>query len=98
MQSPIPGSSSVAFLSDFTDTPVVATSIVGFRAHIRDLLGYDHSADVDLLGFNVTTSGASPSGFDLDVTETADDAVMPKDVYVRYMACQNLHVGTESPS
>lgn len=68
---------------------------MGFRAHIEDLYGYDHTTYVDLLGFNVTLSGESSSGFTVEVTETADDAVHPKDIYVRFMACENLDVGTE---
>ena len=70
--------------------------MVGFRAQILDLYGYDYSSYVDLLGFNVTLSGESTLSFTMEVTETADHAVHPKDVYVRYMACESLDVGTES--
>jgi len=84
-----PATINIVYEVDFngTNTPEVIASIVGFRSHL-DVHDAAHTASyTDLMAFNVTISGESPSGFTLTVDNNSDPEVVPKFVYISWSAC-----------
>ncbi|KAL8599460.1 hypothetical protein ACOMHN_066764 [Nucella lapillus] len=85
----VPESRTVTFEDSFLQLPEVALSIIGFRSHISEYPSHGHypSRLSDVLAFKVNVTAATLDDFTFSVTQVDNDVVDPKEVFIRYMAC-----------